>query len=81
MNIDKNTPTIGFEKMIWDAACVPRGHMTTSDYQKVVFALLFLKYINDQLEKKYNELLELLIKYQNFIHTLTTYRKENDFIS
>ena len=47
MNIDKNTPTIGFEKMIWDAACVPRGHMTTSDYQKVVFALLFLKYIND----------------------------------
>ena len=71
MAIDKNTSTIGFEKKIWDAACVPRGHMTSSDYQKVVFALLFLKYINDQFEKKNNELQELQIKYQKFIHTLT----------
>ena len=24
---DKNTATIGFEKQIWDAACVLRGNM------------------------------------------------------
>ena len=36
MAIDKNTPTIGGEKKIWDAACVPRGQMTAFDYQKVV---------------------------------------------
>ncbi len=58
MAIDKNTATIGFEKKIWDAACVLRGHMTASDYQKVVLGLIFLKYINDQFEKKYKELVD-----------------------
>ena len=45
MTIDKNTPTIRGEKKIWDAACVPRGHMTASGYQKVVLGLIFLKYM------------------------------------
>lgn len=28
---DKNTATIGFEKQIWDTACVLRGNMDASE--------------------------------------------------
>ena len=30
---DKNTADIGFEKQIWDAACVLRGNMDASEYK------------------------------------------------
>lgn len=40
---DKNTVTIGFEKQIWDAACVLRGNMDASEYKNVVLGLIFLK--------------------------------------
>ena len=30
---DKNTANIGFEKQIWDAACVLRGNMDASEYR------------------------------------------------
>lgn len=33
---DKNTANIGFEKQIWDAACVLRGNMDASEYKNVV---------------------------------------------
>ena len=32
----KNTADIGFEKQIWDAACVLRGNMDASEYKSVV---------------------------------------------
>ena len=44
---DKNTADIGFEKQIWDAACVLRGNMDASEYKNVVLGLIFLKYISD----------------------------------
>ena len=46
----------GFEKQIWDAACVLRGNMDASEYKSVVLGLIFLKYISDRFEAKYNEL-------------------------
>lgn len=49
---------IGFEKQIWDAACVLWGHIPAADYRKVIVGLIFLKYIGDAFEKKYNELLK-----------------------
>ena len=49
---------IGFEKQIWDAACVLRGNMDASEYKSVVLGLIFLKYISDRFEAKYNELVE-----------------------
>lgn len=33
---EKNTASIGFEKQIWDAACVLRGNMDASEYKKGV---------------------------------------------
>ena len=53
---DKNTSNIGFEKQIWDAACVLRGNIDASEYKSVVLGLIFLKYISDRFEAKYQEL-------------------------
>ena len=55
---DKNTADIGFEKQIWDAACVLRGNMDASEYKNVVLGLIFLKYISDRFDDKYQELSE-----------------------
>lgn len=55
---DKITANIGFEKQIWDAACVLRGSMDASEYKHVILGLIFLKYISDRFEDKYNELKE-----------------------
>ena len=53
----QNTSNIGFEKQIWDAACVLRGNLDASEYKSVVLGLIFLKYISDSFEAKYQELL------------------------
>ena len=55
---EKNGSSIGFEKQIWDAACVLRGNIDASEYKSVVLGLIFLKYISDRFEAKYQELLE-----------------------
>ena len=53
---ETNTSNIGFEKQIWDAACVLRGNMDASEYKSVVLGLIFLKYISDRFEAKYQDL-------------------------
>ena len=55
---EKNTANIGFEKEIWDAACVLRGNMDASEYKNVILGLIFLKYISDSFEAKYQELVD-----------------------
>ena len=40
-----NTADVGFEKELWDAACVLRGNMDASEYKNVILGLIFLKYI------------------------------------
>ena len=52
----KTTASIGFEKQIWDAACVLRGNIDASEYKSVVLGLIFLKYISDRFDEKYQEL-------------------------
>lgn len=54
----KNNAEIGFEKQIWDAACVLRGNIDASEYKSVVLGLIFLKYISDRFDEKYKELVE-----------------------
>lgn len=56
--MSKNNAEIGFEKQIWDAACVLRGNIDASEYKSVVLGLIFLKYISDRFDDKYQELLE-----------------------
>ena len=36
---NKITANIGFEKQIWDAACVLRGNMDASEYKNIVLGL------------------------------------------
>lgn len=55
---ETNTATIGFEKQIWDAACTLRGNLDASEYKSVVLGLIFLKYISDRFEEKYQQLVE-----------------------
>ena len=40
-----NNANIGFEKQIWDAACVLWGHIPAAEYRKVIVGLIFLKYM------------------------------------
>jgi type I restriction enzyme M protein len=54
----KNTADIGFEKELWDAACVLRGNMDASEYKNVILGLIFLKYISDSFEKKHQALVD-----------------------
>lgn len=53
-----NTAEIGFEKEIWKAADLLRGNMDASEYKSVVLGLIFLKYLSDRFEAKYQELVE-----------------------
>lgn len=52
----KNTATNGFEKQIWDAACVLWGHIPAAEYRKVIVGLIFLRYISSAFDKKYAQL-------------------------
>lgn len=53
---ERNNVSIGFEKKIWDAACVLWGHIPAAEYRKVIVGLIFLRYIGEAFEKRYQEL-------------------------
>lgn len=53
---EKSQANIGFEKQLWDAACVLWGHIPAAEYRKVIIGLIFIRYISNAFEKRYNEL-------------------------
>lgn len=53
----QNNANIGFEKQIWDAACVLWGHIPAAEYRKVIVGLIFLRYISSAFENDINSLL------------------------
>ncbi len=55
---DKTNANIGFEKQLWDAACVLWGHIPAAEYRKVIIGLIFLRYISAAFDKRYQELVE-----------------------
>ena len=55
---DKTQANIGFEKQIWDAACVLWGHIPAAEYRKVIIGLIFLRYVSTAFERRYQELIE-----------------------
>ena len=71
-----NSTDIGFEKQIWDAACVLRGNIDASEYKSVVLGLIFLKYISDRFDAKYQELLD---EGEGFEEDIDEYTAENIF--
>ena len=52
-----NTASIGFEQQVWAAADIMRGNMDAAEYKYVVLGLIFLKYISDKFEARYQKLL------------------------
>lgn len=53
---EKNTANIGFEKDLWDAACVLWGHIPAAEYRNVIIGLIFLRYISTAFDKRYKQL-------------------------
>ena len=51
-----NGANLGFETQLWAAADKMRGHMDAGEYKHVVLGLIFLKYISDSFQAKYDDL-------------------------
>jgi type I restriction enzyme M protein len=51
-----NGANLGFEEKMWQAADKLRGHMDPSEYKHVVLGLVFLKYISDAFQERYEQL-------------------------
>ncbi len=68
--------SLGFEKQLWDMADKLRGNIESSEYKHVVLGLIFLKYISDAFEEKYNE---LKAEGQGFEEESDEYLAENIF--
>jgi type I restriction enzyme M protein len=47
---------LGFEEKLWASADKLRGHMDASEYKHVVLGLIFLKYISDAFQERYDAL-------------------------
>lgn len=54
----QQTGNIGFEVTLWKSADKLRGSMDAAEYKHVVLGLIFLKYISDKFETKYDELVK-----------------------
>lgn len=74
--MESNNANIGFEKQIWDAACVLWGHIPATEYRKVIIGLIFLRYISDAFEKRYQKLVE---EGEGFEDDRDAYIEENIF--
>ena len=73
---NKNNANIGFEKQIWDAACVLWGHIPAAEYRKVIVGLIFLRYISGAFEKRYAQ---LVAEGDGFENDRDAYDEENIF--
>ncbi|MCK4448817.1 MAG: SAM-dependent DNA methyltransferase [Candidatus Marinimicrobia bacterium] len=51
-----NGANLGFENKLWEMADKMRGHMDSAEYKHVVLGLIFLKYISDAFQAKYDDL-------------------------
>src|SRR5215472_13589068 len=51
-----NGASLGFEQKLWQAADKLRGHMDAAEYKHVVLGLIFLKYISDAFQERYEAL-------------------------
>jgi type I restriction enzyme M protein len=47
---------LGFEEKLWAAADKMRGHMDAAEYKHVALGLIFLKYISDAFQERYEAL-------------------------
>ena len=72
----KTQANIGFEKQLWDAACVLWGHIPAAEYRKVIIGLIFLRYISNAFENQYKK---LVAEGDGFENDRDAYEAENIF--
>src|ERR1700694_5103585 len=51
---NNNGANLGFEQKLWQTADKLRGNMDAADYKNVVLGLIFLKYISDAFQERYD---------------------------
>ncbi len=57
-SLSSNGATVGYEAELWRMADALRGSMDAAEYKHVVLGLIFLKYISDAFEERFNQLQE-----------------------
>ena len=67
---------IGFEKQLWNAACVLWGHIPAAEYRQVIIGLIFLRYISAAFDRRYKE---LVAEGDGFEDDPDAYMEENIF--
>ncbi|MDT4952776.1 MAG: type restriction enzyme protein [Acidobacteriota bacterium] len=55
-SMGSNGANLGFEEKLWAAADRMRGHMDPAEYKHVALGLIFLKYISDAFQERYEQL-------------------------
>lgn len=74
--VQKTQANIGFEKQLWDAACVLWGHIPAAEYRKVIIGLIFLRYISNAFDNQYKK---LVAEGDGFENDRDAYEAENIF--
>lgn len=75
----KTNANLGFEKELWASADKLRGHISASDYRKVAIGLIFLKYVSDAFEYRYQEILNEEDYYEGDEEDRDAYIEKNVF--
>ena len=75
----KTNANLGFEKELWASADKLRGHISASDYRKVAIGLIFLKYVSDAFEYRYQEILNEADYYEGDEEDRDAYIEKNVF--
>ena len=73
---EKTTANLGFEKQLWDAACVLWGHIPAAEYRQVIVGLIFLRYISAAFDRRYQQLVD---EGDGFENDPDAYLEENIF--
>lgn len=68
--------SLEFENDLWAMADKLRGNIQPSEYKDVILGLIFLKYISDSFEEKYNELVK---EGDGFEEDIDAYTEDNVF--
>jgi type I restriction enzyme M protein len=71
-----STVNLGFENKLWEMADKLRGNIEHSEYKHVILGLVFLKYISDSFDERYNELAK---NYPGMEEERVSYEAENVF--
>ena len=75
-NEKKEKAVVTLEKTLWDAACKLIGAVMPNNYMNICLGLIFLKYVSDRYEHKYEQ---LVAEGEGFEDERDAYSEENVF--